>query len=187
MTEEYQKKIAQLCQSLGRYSPDAFRFLQEGLEYTVRKQHGPLPSACTEIIKQLEEKGIELEDLAEHFKGKLDSFAGLGQFVGVKYIDAIRSLLENRHVDGEDLCWGLHGLAIERWGMLAPVVLRFWGIRSTRDFGEMVFALVENGLLQKQPDDRIEDFDGVYDFAEAFDGRYEIKIAGASQSSEESE
>ena len=34
--------------------------------------------------------------------------------------------------------------------------------------GRIVFTLVEVGLLATQPGDRIEDFDGVYQFADAF-------------------
>jgi uncharacterized repeat protein (TIGR04138 family) len=80
-----------------------------------------------------------------------------------------------RHVSGQQLCLGLRALALEFWGPLAPVVLNAWNIRTTRDFGEMVFLLVELGLMGKQDSDRIEDFDDVYDFREAF-GAYEIPL-----------
>lgn len=79
------------------------------------------------------------------------------------------------HVSGSDLCCGLRDLAVERWGPLARLVLSRWGIRSTRDFGEMVFLLVRIGMLGKQDSDQIEDFDDVYDFDEAF-GAYAIPI-----------
>lgn len=82
---------------------------------------------------------------------------------------------EPRHVTGRQLCEGLRDLAIERWGMLARTVLAHWRIHRTRDFGEMVFLLVEHGLMGKQDSDTIEDFDEVYSFAEAF-GRYRIPI-----------
>lgn len=82
---------------------------------------------------------------------------------------------EPRHVSGRQLCEGARVLAVEQWGALAPLVLRRWNIRGTRDFGEMVFLLVENGFMGRQDTDRIEDFDDVYDFHEAF-GRYEIDL-----------
>ena len=85
---------------------------------------------------------------------------------------------EPRHVSGEQLCEALRDLASKRWGFLARSVLRRWGIRATRDFGEIVFLLVKNDLMQTQPTDSIEDFDEVYDFCEAFDGEYEIKTDG---------
>ncbi len=80
-----------------------------------------------------------------------------------------------RHVTGQQLCLALRELAITRWGPLARLVLRDWGIQSTRDFGEMVFLLVHEGLLGKQESDRIEDFDDVYEFDEAF-GSYEVRL-----------
>lgn len=55
--------------------------------------------------------------------------------------------------------------------MLAPVVLSSWGVRNTRDFGEMVFLLIEHGAMSSDTDDTIEDFDNVYDFREAFGPR----------------
>jgi len=74
-----------------------------------------------------------------------------------------------RHVTGAQLCEGLRELAWERWGRLAPVVLRRWNIRRTRDFGEMVYFLIKIGAMSRQESDRIEDFDDVYDLETAFD------------------
>ena len=73
-----------------------------------------------------------------------------------------------RHVTGRQLCEGLRALAVKRWGPLARTVLGGWNVRTTRDFGEMVYLLVELGLMGKQDSDRIEDFDDVYDFRDAF-------------------
>ncbi len=80
-----------------------------------------------------------------------------------------------RHVTGQELCEGLRRLALGRWGLLAQTVLARWNIRRTRDFGEMVFLLVEHDVMGRQESDSIEDFDDVYDFDEAF-GRYEIPL-----------
>ena len=49
-------------------------------------------------------------------------------------------------------------------GYLAKHVLNHWGVRSTGDFGEIVFNLIEIGQMRKTPDDRREDFDDVFDF-----------------------
>jgi uncharacterized repeat protein (TIGR04138 family) len=88
-----------------------------------------------------------------------------------------------RHVSGQQLCEGLRRLALQTWGPLAPAVLRRWKIRTTRDFGEMVFLLIRLGLMGKQDADQIEDFDDVYDFAEAFDS-YEIALDNFDQDEE---
>ncbi len=119
------RQIERALREDGRYPPEAYHFLQRGLEYTTRMVYGT--------------------DVPEG----------------------------PRHVTGQQLCEGLRRLAIETWGPLARIVLRHWNIRSTRDFGEMVFLLVNMQLLGRQESDRIEDFDDVYDFDEAF-GEYEI-------------
>lgn len=80
----------------------------------------------------------------------------------------------SRHVSGQELCLGLRDYAITEYGLLARTVLRSWGIERTRDFGVLVFAMVEAGLLRKTEEDSIEDFDAAYDFDEAFDTRAEV-------------
>ena len=84
----------------------------------------------------------------------------------------IESLSEPRHITGRELAEGCRDLAIDRWGLMARSVLEYWGIRSTRDLGAIVFALVECGVLVKQDADSLDDFEGVYDFAQAFDRDY---------------
>lgn len=79
---------------------------------------------------------------------------------------------KRRHVTGAELAWACRDLAHERFGLLARVVLECWGIRSTADFGAMVFTMVEAGLLSAQPGDRAVDFAGVYDFVLALDETY---------------
>lgn len=73
-----------------------------------------------------------------------------------------------RHVTGQELCEAARIYALERYGLMAKAVLNSWGIRSTSDFGEIVFNLIRCGRMRKTRDDRREDFDNVYDFDEAF-------------------
>jgi uncharacterized repeat protein (TIGR04138 family) len=81
----------------------------------------------------------------------------------------IRNLQEqDRHISGQQLCLGLRDFAIERYGLLAQAVLAHWHISRTDDFGRIVFAMVEQGVLSKTADDSLNDFRAVYDFAEAF-------------------
>lgn len=74
-----------------------------------------------------------------------------------------------RHVSGQDLCVGLRDFAIQEYGLLARTVLRRWSITSCRDFGQMVFAMVDGGMMRKTDDDTIHDFNNVFDFASAFE------------------
>ena len=73
-----------------------------------------------------------------------------------------------QHVSGQQLCLGLRDFAIKQYGQLARTVLQRWGIRSTDDFGRIVFLLVEAGLMSKTDDDSLMDFSRVFDFEEAF-------------------
>ena len=66
----------------------------------------------------------------------------------------------------------MRDLALDRFGLLARSVLAHWGIVCTEDVGDIVFALVEGGVLVKQDEDRIEDFRDVYDFEEVFESAY---------------
>jgi uncharacterized repeat protein (TIGR04138 family) len=84
----------------------------------------------------------------------------------------IDRLGEPRHISGRELAEGCRDLALERWGLMARSVLEYWGITSTRDLGEIVFALVELGVLVKQDEDSIDNFAAVYDFEEVFESSY---------------
>ena len=79
---------------------------------------------------------------------------------------------ERRHISGRELAESCRELALQRYGVVARLVLEHWGLTRTRDFGDIVFALVDLGLLIKQPNDAREDFDEVYDFGAAFERDY---------------
>jgi uncharacterized repeat protein (TIGR04138 family) len=87
-----------------------------------------------------------------------------------------------RHLTGGELAWACRDFALEQFGMLAATVLTHWGIRTTEDFGEIVFMLIDVGLLARQPADRLEDFERVYDFAEVFKGGAGYRWPGVSSS-----
>ncbi|MCA9239502.1 MAG: hypothetical protein KDA37_04855 [Planctomycetales bacterium] len=72
------------------------------------------------------------------------------------------------HIDGAELSWRLHDQALSIFGDEACDKLKAWGISSTRDFGQIVSALVEEGLMLRIETDTIEDFDDVFDFDREF-------------------
>jgi len=124
------KSMEEVIREDGRYPPEAFAFLHDGLNRAVQGVYG-------------DEQGES------------------GQ----------------RHVSGRQLCEALRDLAVERWGMLARVVLNKWNVRETVDFGNMVYLLVENNFMRKTEDDNLDDFRDVYDFDKAFRGyrTFELK------------
>jgi uncharacterized repeat protein (TIGR04138 family) len=90
-----------------------------------------------------------------------------------------RKLGGRRDVSGRELLDGICELGLSRFGYLARIVFEHWGITRTDDFGEMVFTLVEVGLLGKSPRDSMADFHEVFDLRQALDERYRIDLAEA--------
>ena len=78
---------------------------------------------------------------------------------------------EQRHVSGRDLIYGISEYALDQFGPLTLTVFDHWGIRETRDFGEIVFTLVNDNLMIKSDDDRIEDFPDFFEFDVELDGK----------------
>ena len=81
-------------------------------------------------------------------------------------------LPERRHITGRELSLACRDLALERFGVMSRLVLESWGVKATSDIGDVVFALVDLGLLMSQPTDTREEFADVYDFDRAFDREY---------------
>jgi len=70
---------------------------------------------------------------------------------------------QTRHVTGQELLRGIVDLGRLDCGDLAWTVFAEWGITRSEDFGTIVFHLVEEGLLGRQPDDSPADFAGGID------------------------
>ena len=72
------------------------------------------------------------------------------------------------HVTGQQLLGGIREYALVRFGPMAITVLEEWGIHTCPDFGEIVFNMIDQGLLAKTPKDSRADFADGYDFSQAF-------------------
>lgn len=88
---------------------------------------------------------------------------------------------EECHVTGQQLCEAIREYALGLYGMTAKCVLQHWGIRTTRDIGEIVFNMIEAKRMNKTDRDRIEDFDDVYDFDEAFRPGFRLILPKSSE------
>lgn len=73
-----------------------------------------------------------------------------------------------RHVTGRELVEGIRTFAIQEFGPVSKMVLNSWGITKTDDFGDIVFNMVEKGIMGKTDTDQKVDFAGAYDFEDAF-------------------
>ncbi|HLX64145.1 MAG TPA: Minf_1886 family protein [Planctomycetota bacterium] len=116
------QKLAQILVRDERYRREAYRFVQQGLEYTMQR------------------------------RGR------------------------RGHVSGRELVLGLRDLAREHFGLMARTVLNQWGIKSTADFGEIVFNLIEEEIMSKQDSDTRGDFEDIFDFEEAFERDMKIEL-----------
>ena len=93
-------------------------------------------------------------------------------FVLAALEEVVARLPRRRHVSGEELAHGCRELALRLWGPLAQTVLQQWSIRTTRDIGEIVFNLLDVGILSKDETDSREDFDDLFDFKVVFETNY---------------
>ena len=111
--------VEEICEKDLRYTIDAYHFVQEGLNHT---------------LKSLKRGG-------QH---------------------------AHRHVSGQELLAGLREFALKEYGPMSKAVLNEWGIKATDDFGQVVFNLVNSGVLGKNETDSPNDFKNVFTFDDAF-------------------
>jgi len=115
----FDQVVLQIVKNDPRYQPASYRFIREGLDYTLKTLKRSSPSS-------------------------------------------------QRHVTGPELLEGIKLHALKEFGPMSKLVLNDWGINTCEDFGQIVFSLVNNGVLGKSESDRLEDFKEVYTFDEAF-------------------
>lgn len=112
-------------------------------------------------------------EILERLQDRNPKFHGKAYLFLLSALHSVLARLEEpRHISGEELAHGVRDLALSQYGPMARTVLGHWGIHGTEDLGEIVFAMVECGVLIKQEEDRREDFQGLFDFEEAFEREY---------------
>lgn len=113
-------------------------------------------------------------------RNRIEAIASLrGQYHPQAYhlvLEALDGLMDGRsrrrHVSGDELLEGIRDCAMERFGPLAKDVLHRWGVRQTIDFGQIVFQLIEGGLMYRGEDDYLSDFLDRFDFEQVFGEDY---------------
>ncbi len=89
----------------------------------------------------------------------------------------------DRHVTGKQLMEGIRKYALNQFGFMALTVFEQWGIKQDEDFGNIVFNLVEGGLMGKTETDTKDDFKNTYSLKKVFDeefkfdGKYDIRLS----------
>ena len=139
--------LAQLLQRDRRYKVDAYLFVLESLTYAQ------------------DTLGLGAEPPEEELEPRA---ADQAPSTGRPRSGRSRRRPAERHLTGQQLCEAARCYALQQYGFLARTVLGTWGIRSTRDLGEIVFNMIDIGQMRKTRKDKREDFHDVYDFDEAF-------------------
>jgi uncharacterized repeat protein (TIGR04138 family) len=121
-------RIRRIALDDGRFSPEAYTFLLEGLEQAI-------------------------------------AMAGKADAQGTA-----------RHVTGREVLQGLEELAKKSFGPLTGEVWHSWGIRAPVDWGHIVFALVDGGLLSRQESDTLADFTVEADYGRRFSETYRVNL-----------
>lgn len=120
--QTFETAIANIIKKDPRYPFDAYQFLREAFEFTI--------------------KHLQLQP-------------------NTVYAHTI-------HIPGQKLLEGIREFALLQYGPMTLTVFNQWNISTGEDFGNMVFNLVQNGILSKTDNDSINDFKNSYDFYNAF-------------------
>ena len=97
---------------------------------------------------------------------------GLGQVDSP--MEAEGEIPDEAHMTGQQLCEAIRQYSISQFGYMAKTVLNSWGLKETLDFGEVVYNLIDIGMMRKSESDSKEDFAGVYDFDSVFVDDFDI-------------
>jgi uncharacterized repeat protein (TIGR04138 family) len=141
--------LFQLLQRDSRYALEAYLYILEALSFAQES----LGLGQEPTVEELEPLASVEPESAVRGRGR----QGRG-----------RKRRTERHVSGQELCEAARLYGLQQYGFLAPKVLESWGIRTTGDFGELVFNMIDIGQMRKTRSDKREDFEDVYRFNEAF-------------------
>ncbi|HEY5232940.1 MAG TPA: Minf_1886 family protein [Verrucomicrobiae bacterium] len=117
---------------------------------------------------------INFDEAVEQILAKDSRFARDAYLFVREALDFTQKLIgrENRggirHITGQELLDGIRQFALQQFGPMTVTVFEEWGVRSCRDFGDIVFNMVEISLLAKTDNDSRDDFQNGYDFTGAF-------------------
>lgn len=92
----------------------------------------------------------------------------------------LRTFAEPRHISATELLQGMCGFAQVVYGVMSCTLLENWGVHTTADIGDIVFHLVDEGLLSRRPEDHREDFDNVFDLRNVLETGYFDRAADQS-------
>ncbi|QJX01046.1 Minf_1886 family protein [Frigoriglobus tundricola] len=87
----------------------------------------------------------------------------------------------DHHVSGAELLRGTCDLAVREFGMMAPVVFKQWGVRTTDHIGEIVFKLIKAQRLSKSDRDDPDDFHDLFDLHQTLTDGFELTLGDTAK------
>lgn len=78
----------------------------------------------------------------------------------------------SQHISGQQLLEGIKLFALERYGPMSYELFKSWGVNNCKDFGNIVFNLVDCQVLGKNESDSPKDFAKGYNFKKTFQGPF---------------
>ncbi len=150
-------KLLELLRKDRRYTVEAYQFVRDALAFAQNElEFGQQDLVEPDLIQ------TETDTLSEPDSENLNLEFGASHQV-------------ERHLTGQQLCQALRIYALEQYGYLAKHVLEQWGLTSTDAIGDIVYNMIDIGLMKKSDQDRREHFDDVFDFQEAFVEQFSIQ------------
>src|SRR5262245_30261451 len=155
---DFCRQVVEVARQHRRYNPEAYLFIFQALNYAQEELGfgGVSASVPPEAVSSSAEGSASSSESPETAEPPVE-----------------------RHISGQQLCEAIRQLALREFGYMAQTVFRSWGITCSGDFGEMVYHLIEVGLMKKTDRDRREDFDNVFDFDTGLSGGFRIDVPAA--------
>ncbi|MCK5708216.1 MAG: hypothetical protein KAI43_11235 [Candidatus Aureabacteria bacterium] len=83
-----------------------------------------------------------------------------------------KKLPTGKHITGRELLLGFRDYAQKSFGPMAKFTLNLWGIHTTQDVGDIVYNMIDKGLMGREEADSLDDFKDVYNFDDIFKEDY---------------
>lgn len=101
---------------------------------------------------------------------RLDAYLFLREVMdfSVKRQKKQRKEIHQMHVSTTELLESFRLLALKEFGPMALTLLKYWGIKDSTDIGQIVFNLIDAGVVGKTEDDTLSAFSNGFDFQKAF-------------------
>lgn len=86
-----------------------------------------------------------------------------------------RKKAASAYLTTQELMDGFRLKVLQDFGPMSMTLLNYWGIKKCEDIGQMIFYLVEAGVLGKTQSDTLSSFSNIFDFEKEFVAPFQPK------------